>query len=151
MTTVSLQIRDAVIDALNDAPLSGVPQASKRRVMPGEPVRESFIAVFLDDEAVTYPGNERGPLTARNMGVMIELGIVTDDLSAVDDLIEPLREHVIERLGDTNLDGLATSVIERGIPEGGRVVYKLDLYNALCFIRFDLRYQTARANLSERQ
>jgi hypothetical protein len=149
--TVALEIRDAVIEALNDAPLSGVPQASKRRVMPGEPIEESFIAVFLDDEAVSYPGNERGPLTARNMGLLIEHGIVTDDLSAVDDLIEPLREHVVERLGDTNLGGLATSVIERGIPEGGRLVWKLDRYNAICIVRFEVRYQTARANLSERQ
>lgn len=149
--TVSIEIRDAVIARLNDSLPSGIPAATKRRVMPGEPVREAFIAVFLDDEQVTYPGNKRGPLTARAMGVMIELGVVTDDLAEVDDLTEPLRAHVVERLGETNLEDLATAVSEVGIPERGRLAYKLDLYNALTFVRYVVDYQTARADLAAKQ
>lgn len=149
--TVSIEIRDAVIDALNDGPPSGVPLATKRRVMPGELVREPFIAVFLGQEPVDYPGNKRGALTSRSLEVLIELGLATDDLAEVDDLMEPMRAHVVERLGDTTLGGLATAVLERGIPENGRPVWKLDLYNAVTFVRYDVEYQTARADLGSRQ
>jgi hypothetical protein len=149
--TVSIEIRDAVIAALNADLPSDIPTATKRRVMPGEPVRAAFIAVFLGQEAVNYPGNKRGPLTARSLEVLIELGLATDDLAAVDDLIEPMRAHVVERLGDTNLGGLATAVLERGIPENGRPVWKLDLYNAVTFVRYDVEYQTARNDLGARQ
>lgn len=149
--TVSLDIRDAVIEALNAALPAGIPVASKRRVMPGEPVTEPFIAVFLGQEPVSYPGGSRAPIAQRELEVMIELGIVTDDITQIDDLIEPMRAHLVDRLGDTNLSGLATAVNERGIPEGGRLVYKLDLYNALTFVRFDVRYQTKRDDLGAKQ
>jgi hypothetical protein len=149
---LSLTVRDAVIDALNEPAGSGdVPVATKRRVMPGEPIKEPFIAVFLDDENVNLPQGTRGAIAARDVGINIQIGVATADLSTVDDLLEPLRAHVIERLGDTDLDGLATSVIEVGIPEGGRIAYKLDLYNALVFSYWRVRYQTKRADLSAKQ
>jgi hypothetical protein len=146
--TVSLEIRDAAMTALNADLPSGIPTATKRRVMPGEPVREPFIAVFLGIEPATNRGRD-DPLTKRKLEVLIELGIVTEDLSEVDDLIEPLRAHVVARLGDTNLDGKSHQVTERGITE--RTTYKLDLYAALVIVTFDVEYHTARADLGAMQ
>lgn len=146
--TVSLDIRDAVMTALNADIPSDVPAATKRRVMPGEPVRASFIAVFLGEEPASNRGRD-DPLTRRRLEVLIELGAVTDDLAQVDDIIEPLRAHVVERLGDTNLGGLAHQVTERGVTE--RTAYKLDFYNALVIVTFDVDYQTKRADLGARQ
>lgn len=152
MNELSLQIRDAVIAALNEPPGSGdLPVATKRRVMPGEPVSEPFLAVFLGDEAVSLPQGTRGAIAARDCEVTVQIGIATADLAEVDDLLEPLRAHVIERLGDTDLGKLATSVVEVGIPENGRLAYKLDLYNALVFSVWRVRYQTKRADLSAKQ
>ena len=147
--TISLDIRDAVMTALNTDTPTGIPMATKRRVMPGEPVREPFIAVFLGREQVTHPGGSRGPIADRPLEVLIELGTATDDLANVDDLIEPLRAWLVKALGDSNLGGLASEVQELGVTE--RATYKLDLYNALAITAWTVRYQTARADLAARQ
>lgn len=146
--TVSLQIRDAVMSALNTDLPSDMPTATKRRVMPGEPVREDFIAVFLGNEPASNR-NRDDPLTKRDLEVLVEIGISTNDLADVDDRIEPLRAHVVDRLGDTNLGDLSHEVSEKGITE--RAAYKLDLHVALVIVTFVVRYQTKRNDLTVKQ
>jgi len=148
---LALQLRDKIIEALNTDRPTDIPEATKLRVMPGEPISEPFIAVFLGEEAANYPQGSRGAIAARDMSVTVQLGVATATLAEVDDMLEPLRAWVVEVLGATDLDKLATSVAEVGIPEGGRLVYKLDLYNALVFSSWRVRYQTKRDNLTAKQ
>ena len=151
MDALALQIRDAIITALNTDRPSYIPEATKLRVMPGEPIEEPFIAVFLGEELTNYPQGSRGAIAARDMLVQVQIGGATATLAEVDDMLEPLRAWVVEVLGETDLDKLATSVAEVGIPEGGRLVYKLDLYNALVLTAWRVRYQTRRNDLTAKQ
>lgn len=151
--TLAIDIVEAIIELLNTDVPSDVPTATNRRVIPPEPFREPLIAVFLGPQpSQPAGGSTRSPIADRERVVWVQTGIVTDDVTQIDTLLELLHKHVVSKLGDTNLGGLATDVQQRGIVHPDEpFVYGLDLYNAVQRVRFDVRYQSARANLAAKQ
>lgn len=146
--SVRLDIRDAVIAVLNaDLPTDMV-EATKRRWVPSEENRGPLLGVFFLDEPAARVGGRAGPLTQRslNIGVQVVVSATAPDL--VDDLAEVVLQHVVERMGNTTLGGLATNVTEAAtIWEP----VKMDRIYLSATVRFVVEFQTVRNDLSKRQ
>lgn len=147
MTSRAIDIRDAVIATLNTDRPSDVPEATKRRRIPGDRIVDPVVGVFLHEEPARYPrGNNRSPVTERTRLVIVQIGVSAEDPGDLDDFTEAIREHVVARLGDTTLSGLGLAVEDRGVVEAP-IAYKLDLYTMLTHVGFAVPYQTKRDDL----
>lgn len=147
--TVRQAIRDQVITDLNATNPTGVPEATKRRYIPGAKIVEPRIAVFLVDEATERINGRGGNLTRRNLTLAVQCVIVVEDPADADDTIEPLLEHVVDVLGNTNLAGAATDVAEVGTQWGGDS--SSGLYILMAITRWRIEYQTVRDDLTRKQ
>lgn len=147
--SVRQQIRDAAIDLLNDFLPTGIPETTKRRFIPGEKLDGPRIAAFFLDEQDQRPGGRSGPITARGLVLALQAIVAVEDAAEADDAIEPLLEHIVERMGDTDLGGLATNVIEISTVWGG--ANDAGLFYLVALTRWRIEFQTARANLSAKQ
>lgn len=139
-------LRDAAIAALNAAPPTGVPACTKRRFIPGEQLREPRLAAFFAEEEARRPAGAAGPITHRGLTLVIQAMTTVEDPEDADDAIEPMLEHIVAVMGDTNLGGLALNVLELGTlwaasNEGGRVY-------VVALTRWKLDFQTKRNDLT---
>ena len=143
------QIRDRVITELNAANPTGVPDATKRRYIPGSKIVEPRIAVFFAEEQTSRVNGRGGNLTRRNLTIAVQAVIVVEDPADADDTMEPLLEHVVDVLGDTTLAGLATDVEEVGTQWGGDS--SSGLYILMAIMRWRVEFQTVRNDLTRKQ
>lgn len=147
--TVRQQIRDRFIAELNADPPTGVPEATKRRYIPGSKINAPRIAVFFVDEPTERVGGAGGALTRRTLTIAVQCVIVCEDPEDADDTVEPLLEHVVAVLGDTNLAGLATDLVEVGTQWGSDTSTGLVVHMALT--RWRVQYQTVKDDLTKKQ
>lgn len=110
--SVRQSIRDRAILELNAAPPTGVPQTTKRRYVPGTKLTEPRIAAFFAEEETQRIGGPGSALTSRSFILALQAIVIVEDPADADDACEPLLEHIVAVMGDTNLAGLATGVSE---------------------------------------
>lgn len=153
MTSRVIQCRDAAIALLNTDRESGIAEATKRRAFPGVALQGPCIGVFLGPEPTSYPrGNTSSPVVVRERLLVVQIGVISESVEDLDDLAEEQRAWVVEKLGDTNLGGLALSVEDRGIPApDGVTVWNADVFNMLVYQTFAVRYQTNRSDIEAAQ
>lgn len=148
--TIRQQIRDRALDELNLDRPTGVPVATKRRFVPGQVITENRIAVFFAEED-TQPGpgpRPSSPLTRRKLNLAIQAIVATERPEDADDAAESMLAHIVERLGKTNLAGLAFSVSELSIVWAAQ---QSDLFYLVALQRWAVDYQTAKADLTAKQ
>lgn len=148
MSTVRQQVRDAVIDALNAERLPEIPRATKRRWVPGESNRCPSIGVFFLEEQNTPVGGRHGGLVERGLRIAVQCVNATSDPAESDDSVEPLLEHVVDRLGSTNLDGNILDTTELGTKWEAA---KADLHYIAATMVWAINFQTKRNDLGARQ
>lgn len=142
-------IRDQIITELNTDTPTGLPQATKRRYVPGAHLREPQIGVFFVEEPAERVGGRGGALTKRNLTIAVQCVIPCEDPAEADDLLEPLLVHVIDKLGDTNLDGLVTDCVEVGTQWGTDTSTGIVVHMGLN--RWRVEYQSVKDDLSRKQ
>lgn len=144
--TIRLQIRDAIVDALNLNRPGDIPEATKR-AWTRESDKELSMAVVFMDEPVTHR-NRQDPLATRKLIVGVECVGSALAPELTDDTVEPLLSWAVKVLGDTNLDGLVHSV------EEDRTTWEraqLERFYMRATVRFSVSYQTRRADLDAKQ
>jgi hypothetical protein len=145
--SVRQQLRDTAIAELNAAPPTGVPECGKRRYIPGENTSEARLAAFFGEEDASRPQGAGGALTKRTLTLVIQGIVVVERPEQADDAMEPLLEHVVAIMGNTNLGGLATDVAEVSTlwasAESGRFIL-------VALTRWKIQYQTKRNDLTAR-
>src|SRR5690606_33558554 len=81
------EILDAIVEELNTDRPADVPEVTKRRVTPGEPVREARMAVFLGDESVDPTRGNVSPrmdsIARRRQQIAVQCVGVTDELETL--------------------------------------------------------------------
>lgn len=148
--TIRTQIRNAAIAALNlDLP-TGIPACTQRRFIPGEKLREPRLAAFFEQELVERKGGRAGPLVQRNLILSIQAMLATEMPEDADDLVEPMLEHIIAVMGDTNLNGLTTDIAEVN-SQWFATDNNLGRFFIVVTTRWRLEYQTRRADLGAKQ
>lgn len=147
--SVRQDIRDAVIALLNAAPPTGVPVTTKRRYVPGEKLVESRIAAFFAEEAANRIGGAAGPLTKRSLTIALQAMVGVENPEDADDAIEPLLTHIVDRMGDTNLGGLALNVSEVSTLWGS--ANDAGRFYLVGLTRWQVDYQTRRDDLTRKQ
>ena len=142
-------IRDRVLLELNAAPRpDDVPAATGRRWSPGMEMPEPIIQIFCIEEPVNIVGGRSGAVANRGLQLAVQCMVSTSTPAISDDVLEPMLEHVIQRLGDTKLNGLVTSFQEERTTWE---VAKVDRYYLSAMVIFGVDYQTKRNNLSAKQ
>ena len=147
--TVRTDIRDAVLSLLNTGTPEGIPETTKRRYVPGEKLVESRIAAFFAEETDNRIGGPAGPLTKRSLTIALQAMVGVENPEDADDAVEPLLTHIVDRMGDTNLGGLALNVVEvstlwASANDAGR-------FYLVALTRWQIEYQTRRADLTRKQ
>lgn len=149
MTSLRKQIRDEVMSELNAETLpDGVPEARGRRWWPGDEDPAAQINVFTIDEPVDIVGGSRGALARRRMNLGVQCVISTPTPGASDDLLDPLLDHVVSRLGQTDLNKLATDVQEQ---KTTWEYAKLNRYYLSATTIYSIDYQSKRNDLAKKQ
>lgn len=148
--SVRQQLRDAAIAALNAAPPTGVPQATKRRYVPGAKLTGPRLAVFFLEEETIQAAGSNSPIVRRAMIYGVQAVAAVEDPADADDAVEPMLAHVTEVLGDTNLGGLATRILELGTlwqtGEGNSGLFHIAALN-----RWRVEFQTRRDDIALKQ
>ena len=145
--TVFGNILEAVLTELNTDRPETVPEVTKRRVLPGEVIKEPRMAVFLGDENLDAPraGSNLDPLAKRRLALIVQCADVTDDVDELDTILEPQMIWATRKLGLTRLSGLAHFVRETAVqrqPEYG------DRYAITANLVFECGYQTRRDDIT---
>jgi hypothetical protein len=145
--TIRQQIRDQVIAELNAAPPTGVPEATKRRFVPGQRLPEPRLAVFFGptENVARKPGF---PVKDRELVISIQGAVAVENPADADDALEPILAHVVDVMNGTNLTGLATEVTELGTEWASGAA---DLFYHAGVIRYLVRFQTKRNDLAAKQ
>lgn len=97
--SVRQQIRDAIITALNAETPTGVPEATKRRFIPGMRLTEPILGVFFADEETQPIRAAHAPVVQREFLIAIQAVVVVEDVAEADDAAEVILEHVVATLG----------------------------------------------------
>lgn len=143
------QVRDAVIAALNAELPTGVPEAGKRRYVPGTMVAEPRIAVFFGEENIEQrPAGWPSGIEQRDHTMIVQAIVAVESPDQADDAMEPLLAHIADTLGGNLLDGLLTDTAELG------VLWQQGSDNASAFYlsawtRWRLQFQTKVGDVSE--
>lgn len=147
--SVRKDIRDRVILELNAAPPAGVPEATRRRYVPGTVVSDPRLAVFFLEEEVSDAGaGSNSPVVRRAMFYGIQAVASVEDPADADDALDPLLEHVVAIMGETRLNGLATKIKEVStIWQTGEA----GLFVIAALTRWRIEFQTRRADLTLKQ
>jgi hypothetical protein len=149
---IRTQIRDAVITLLNTDRPDGIPEATRRRYIPGRYDDDMRIAVFFHREVPERIGGRGGPLTKRTLHLAVVPIVAVEDPAEADDAAEPALEWIVSRLGNTNLGGLAHD-IEEGA--GGEGTSWTALQSNLLWLAvptlWRIEYQTLRDDLTRKQ
>lgn len=147
--SIRQEIRDQAVLELNVAPLPvGVPQASKRRWQPGAEERTAALIVLTTEELTNLVGGRGASLAARRLSLVVQCINSTPTPAVSDDLVEPMLVHVVQRLGNTTLNGLVTRIEEQRTTWE---VAKLDRFYLSASVLFVVEYQTKRDDLSSKQ
>jgi hypothetical protein len=146
--SVRTEIRDQAIQELNTDRPTDVPECTRRRFIPGEKIRAARLAAFFQDEDADQVGGDSGPLTERNMVLLIQAIVPVELPEEADDAIEPLLEHIVATLGDTKLSGKALGVRELNTlwataNDGG-------VFVIVALTRWRIRYYTRKNDLTKR-
>lgn len=138
--------RDQLILELNEDLPEGIPLAGTRRWIPGQRLTEPRLAVFFGPKE----GVSRRHLSIddRELILSLQAVVAVEEPAAADDALEPILRHIAERLGDTNLQGLATSLDEA---ETEWQSASMDLFYHQAVVRYRLRYQSKRGDLTKQQ
>lgn len=146
--SVRKQLRDAAIALLNNQRPANIPECTKRRYIPGEKLTEPRIAAFFGEEDATRPGGRSGPLTKRSLTLVLQAMVVVETPDEADDAMEPLLEHIVERMGDSNLGGLALDITEEStLWASGQA----GAFYLVGLTRWKIEFQTKRNDLSLKQ
>lgn len=148
--TIRKAVRDRAIYELNLDRPTGIPEATKRRFVPGQVIKESRIAVFFaEEDAMPGPGGRpSSPLTRRRLMLAIQSIVAVERPEDADDVAEDMLAHITERMGKTNLNGLAFSVTELSTLWASAPG---DLFYLVALQRWAVDYQTAKADLTAKQ
>lgn len=147
--SVRQQIRDRAILELNTDTPTGVPATTKRRFIPGEKLRTPRLAAYFAEEEANKVGGASGALVKRDFVLALQASIVVDDPEDADDAMEPLLEHVVATMGDTNLAGLALEVSEIGtLWASGN---DAGAFILVAMTRWRIKFQTVKNDLSRKQ
>lgn len=147
--TVLQDIRDAVIAVLNKSGKpDGVPEFTKRRWTPEEELSAGEVrgAVLFHREASRL-SNRGSAITVREHALSIQFVTAVAEPDQIDDALEPAREWIVARLGDSNLDGLVHDLVE------GETVWEtamLGRWHGACTVQVRANYQTKRDDLTLR-
>lgn len=144
-----VEILDAIVDALNEDRPTGVPEVTKRRVIPGEKIESDRMAVLLGDETVDEPiqRSTLDPTARRKLTFAVECVGVTNDVEQLDECVEPMVEWAVEILGRSNLDKLVHYVRETGTSRAPEMSGDVFVMKAIVF--FEVSYQTRRNDLRQ--
>jgi len=148
MSTVRQQVRDAAIDAINASRDPDLPEATKRRWVPGESAQCPMISVFFVEEPVSGIGGRHGGLIERQLRIAVQCIDSTDLPQFSDDAVEPMLAHVVERLGNTNLGGLALDIVELSTKWEAATA---DRHYIAATMLWSINFQTKRHDLNARQ
>jgi hypothetical protein len=148
VSSITIQIRDQLIAELNAAPPLGVPAATNRRRIPGQNDKAAAIGVFFHAEDNHLPQGQGGMLTARKLHIAVQCTASADTAPLVDDVLEPLRVHVVNTLGATRLNNLITGITEA---KATWETVSLDKFYSAVTIIFEIDYQTKRNDISAKQ
>lgn len=96
--TLRIDILDELIAVLNANLPVDIPGATKRRWIPGAPIRQPAIAVFFLNEDAEQR-NKDWPVTRRSLRVVVQCLTLCDEPEDMDGEVEPLLAHVVSRLG----------------------------------------------------
>lgn len=145
--SIRLQIRDAVIAALNVTTRpADVPEATKRRWTPGSN-DPSYAVIFIDDPV--DPNQRTGfAVTRKHLTIGVECVQSADLPELSDDIVEPMLSWAEAALVNTNMDGLAheieyvTTKWEQG---------QADKVYMRATVLYSISYQTKRGDLTLKQ
>lgn len=147
MSSLRLQILQAVVSTLNDDVPSGIPVASLRRYLGTESETFPAIAVWLVDETITRPlrSARLGGPESRVMRVAVVVVARVRDADDVEATCEPYVEHVERALGNVTLGDLAHELTVANI---GYDVTKSEDLVAVVTVECHIQYQTTRGEPS---
>lgn len=137
--------------ALNTNRPTDVPEANEQDAYPGEPLTGPVIGVFLGSDPAAYPrDNPNSAVVSRDLELWIQMGDIGETRAQAERKVRGiLRSWVVSVLGNTNLDGLALAVLDRGVPrDRPPVVWKADRVYVLLQHLFVVRFQTKRDDMS---
>lgn len=147
--SVRQAIRDRAIFELNQANPTGVPDCTKRRFVPGEKLVNPRLAAFFGQEDTSRPQGRQGPVTRRKLRLVIQAMAAVNDPADADDALEPMLEHIVAIMGDTNLNGLALDVAEvQTVWASGNDAGK---FYIVAISQWDIDLQTKRNDISAKQ
>jgi len=146
--SIRSQIRDQLITELNATLPTDVPEATKRRWVPGQRLPEPRLAVFFGPNETVAAKPVGFPIQDRELIISVQAALALEDPAESDDALEPMLAHVSDVLSDTTLEGLVTRIEEIGTEWGGA---QLDLFYVVAAVRFKMRYQTKIGDLSAKQ
>jgi hypothetical protein len=148
MSTVRQDIRDAFITAINTARPVGVPEATRRRFIPGQRVSSQRLGVFFVKEENVQPGGRSGAVTKRALTLATQVVDAVEDPEDADDSVEPSLTWLVSVLAGSNLGGLVFDIQETA------TVWETqnhDLFYVAATVTWTVTYQTQRANLAAKQ
>jgi hypothetical protein len=147
--SIRQQIRDRAIEELNTDRPSDIPEASKRRYVPGSALNGPKLAVFFGKKEDSQPAtNRHSPLRLRDLQLATQCIQTVERPEEIDDAPEPMLEWVVGVLGASNLNELAHEVEEVGTY--WEVEYR-DLIYVAASVLWRVRYQTLRDDLTAQQ
>lgn len=147
--SVRQSIRDRAIFELNAANPTGVPECTKRRFVPGEKLVNPRIAAYFGQEDASRPQGRQGAITRRKLRLVLQAMAAVNDPADADDAIEPMLEHIIAVMGDTNLDGLALDVAE--VQTVWASANDAGKFYIVALSQWDIDLQTKRDDISAKQ
>lgn len=151
--SVRTDVRDAVIALLNTDRPTAIPEATKRRFVPGRKFSGPLIAVFFNDEEVQRPPNDSFPARKRSLVIATQCVIGVEDPADADDAAEDLLVHIVGKLGpeDTALrqEGVTRAIELRTRWEAGPG--DAGLYLLAATTHWMLEFQTLRGDLTRAQ
>lgn len=113
--SIRQRARDKVIEILNEDRAPEIPESTKRRWLSGRSVCPSMgVFFFQEDTEIPAKLGRHSPINNRQLLVAVQCVAAADGPDDADDLVEPMLEHAIARLGKAgqNLGGLALDVQE---------------------------------------
>ena len=139
-----LQIRDAIVAALNTDTPSDIPAATTRRWVPGIPLTEPLISVFFSVEPVAAPVTRNFGVAVRSLSVVVQCIVPVESEALTDDAVEPMLNWAVRTLGLNTLGGLVHSIREE---RTDWTPLKADLIYMVAAVTFAMDYQTKRDDM----
>jgi hypothetical protein len=146
MTTRLQQIRDGIIEALNQR---GAPtKATKRRWSPDQELEADEVraAVLFHRERTERVGGPGSTTKKRDHTIAVQAVTAVSDPADIDDALEVYRDWMVAQLGDNKLGGLVHEIDEG---ETSWETAKLERIHGAFTTLWRVQYQTRVDDLSE--